>query len=251
LGRLAERLLSIRPFVPDEELPQEWRALLKKWISGIDVEVIGPDNMRVIEEAFAYRLVWGLEAIRMRRAVLGGSSDLLEGVAAASLQTGLPSISMSMLVRAGLPSRRAAIAAIENGNPQFIDLAGMMTWLQSDKIAALTDEGEWPTPETAELWAQFRNDMLSGQIQKWTIDDWSRDVDARSYRMEPELDQTYRVVASRRRDTVWICTPDFKRVVKVAGSIRMPQPSLLLARFERDSKQVSIHRAGRGNARWL
>lgn len=67
--------------------------------------------------------------------------------------------------------------------------------------------------------------MLSGQIQKWTIEDWSRDVDAQSYRMEPELNQTYRIVASKKRDTVWICTADFRRVVKVVGSIRMPQPS--------------------------
>jgi hypothetical protein len=56
---LAERLLSIRPFAPDDPLPYNWQDILSSWLAGVPVYDIGPDNMRFIEDAFAYRLVWG------------------------------------------------------------------------------------------------------------------------------------------------------------------------------------------------
>jgi hypothetical protein len=37
-----------------------------------------------------------------------------------------------MLVRAGSPSRRAAMAAVETGAADFLDGAGMREWLESD-----------------------------------------------------------------------------------------------------------------------
>jgi hypothetical protein len=67
---LGERLLVTRPFIPDKNnpLPANWKAILRKWVSGTDVDKIGAHNMRVVEEAFTYRLAWALEAIRTRRA---------------------------------------------------------------------------------------------------------------------------------------------------------------------------------------
>jgi hypothetical protein len=53
---------------------------------------------------------------------------------------------MSMLVRAGLPSRRAAMAAVQLGDADFLDGAGMREWLESEAIIVLTDAGNWPTP---------------------------------------------------------------------------------------------------------
>ncbi|WP_139157374.1 hypothetical protein, partial [Klebsiella pneumoniae] len=57
LGGLGERLLFMRPFVPDNAnaLPTNWKAILRSWVSGEDVVNIGPQNMRVVEEAFTYR----------------------------------------------------------------------------------------------------------------------------------------------------------------------------------------------------
>ena len=59
LSGLATRLLVIRPFVPDKKnsLPLHWGDILKQWVSGTDVNLIGGENMRIIEDAFAYRLV--------------------------------------------------------------------------------------------------------------------------------------------------------------------------------------------------
>src|SRR4051812_31448027 len=80
----------------------------------------GRAAMRVIEDAFVYRLVWAIEAIRMQRRIQGISSDIIEGGAAATVETGLPRAMMAMLVRAGLPSRVAAMAAINDTLPIFI-----------------------------------------------------------------------------------------------------------------------------------
>lgn len=49
--------------------------------------------------------------------------------------------------------------------------------LESDEITAFTDAGDWPTPNTAALWARFRTEALSGGIQKWSIERYKRLLD--------------------------------------------------------------------------
>ena len=93
---------------------------------------------------------------------LGWSPDIIPGFGAASLETGVPRFMMSMLIRAGLPSRRAAMTAIEITNPVFVTPAEMRAWLGSDEITAFTDAGDWPTPDTAALWA-----LQDGSAQRW------------------------------------------------------------------------------------
>lgn len=70
LALLGEWLFVISPFIPDKPLPGNWKAILKQWVSGVETTVIGPSNMRAIEDAFMYRLVWAHEAIRTRRVAL-------------------------------------------------------------------------------------------------------------------------------------------------------------------------------------
>ncbi len=162
LGALGERLLFIRPFIPDKAnaLPANWKAILRSWVSGEEVAKIGPQNMRAVEEAFTYRLVWALEAVRTRRISLGWSPETIAGGAAAAVETGVPQLMMAMLIRAGLPSRRAAMAAIKDAKPVFVTPAEMRVWLESDEITAYTDGDDWPTPDTAALWARFRTEAL-------------------------------------------------------------------------------------------
>ncbi len=183
--QLADRLLQIRPFAPDDLLPADWRDILNAWLAGVPVSEIGPENVRFIEDAFTYRLVWALEALRMRRIALGWESEIISGGAAACLETGLPRFVMAMLVRAGLPSRAGALAAVNDLDPVFVDSAGLVGWLESNEVAALTDTGEWPTPETAEIWQKFRADMLRSGSQKWSDSEWRRNVDPDTYRLDP------------------------------------------------------------------
>jgi hypothetical protein len=74
---------------------------------------------------------------------------------------------MAMLIRAGLPSRLAAITAVREMHALFFDNPGMKGWLESNEVAAFTSAGGWPTPETAALWQRFREDLLDSGIKKW------------------------------------------------------------------------------------
>jgi hypothetical protein len=58
--------------------------------------------MRADEDAFTYRLVWAVEAIRARRIALGWSSEIVAGGTAATFETDVPQLILATLIRAGL-----------------------------------------------------------------------------------------------------------------------------------------------------
>ncbi len=248
LGDLGERLLFMRPFIPDKvnALPANWRAILRSWVSGEEVAKIGPQNMRSVEEAFTYRLVWALEAVRTRRMALGWSPETVAGGAAAAVETGVPQFMMAMLIRAGLPSRRAAMAAIKDARPAFVTPAEMRAWLESDEITAYTDAGDWPTPDTAALWARFRTEALSGGIQKWSVETYKRLLDIAAL---PSAG-LYRIVTDEGDGRTWLATPDYKRVAAFKKAAVDPKPSLFWGRLPGNTRLVEALRVGRGKLRW-
>ena len=248
LGGLGERLLFMRPFIPSKRnaLPANWKAILRCWVSGDDVAKIGPQNMRAVEEAFTYRLVWALEAVRTRRMSLGWSPEIVAGGAAAALETGVPQFMMAMLIRAGLPSRRAAMAAIEDAKPVFVTPAEMRAWLESDEITAYTDAGDWPTPDTAALWARFRIEALSGGIQKWSVEHYKRLLDTAA---APPAG-LYRIVTNEGDGQTWLATPDYQRIAAFRKPAVDPKPSLFSGRLLGDTRLVEALRVGRGKLRW-
>lgn len=242
LVALAERLLVIRPFTPDADLPGNWREVLRAWVAGADVGAIGADNMKLVEDVFTYRLVWALEALKTRRLTLGWEPDTIVGGAAAALEAGVPDFMMSMLVRAGLPSRRAAMAAVQLGAADFLDGAGMREWLESDAIVVFTDAGDWPTPETAALWKRFRDETLSAAIQRWHSVAADRAL-VDQVAVAPGL---YRVEPDEAAGENWLVTPDYRRVARIAGSVRMTRQCLLAARVTEGVDELRIERLGRG-----
>ncbi len=245
---LGERLLFMRPFIPDKAnaLPANWKAILRSWVSGEEVSKIGPQNMRAVEEAFTYRLVWALEAIRTRRMSLGWSPETVAGGAAAAVETGVPRFMMAMLIRAGLPSRRAAMAAIEDAEPVFVTPAEMRAWLDSDEITACTDSGDWPTPDTAALWTRFRTEALSGGIQKWSVERYKRLLDIEA---APPAG-LYRIVTDEGDGRTWLATPDYQRVAAFKKPAVDPKPSLFSGRLPGKSRLVEALRVGRGKLHW-
>ena len=247
LSGIAERVLGIRPFVPDEQLPGNWRELLRAWLSGLDVATIGIENMRIVEDAFVYRLVWAIEAIRMRRRANGGQSDFIEGGAAATLETGLPQMMMAMLVRMGLPSRTAAMAVITETQPVYVTIPEMSQWLLSNEIAALTDQPNWPTQDTAQIWRQFRSEALAGPVQKWSAQDWKLKC-----ALDPALNTSLpgRIHVDSATSQVSVTTADYRKVTGIQHRLRQFAPSLLHVDFAVDRQSAQIVRRGRGTARW-
>ena len=248
LGGLGERLLFIRPFIPEKAtaLPANWKAILRSWVSGEEVSKIGPQNMRAVEAAFTYRLVWALEAVRTRRMSLGWSPEAVAGGAAAAVETGVPRFMMAMLIRAGLPSRRAAMAAIEDAEPVFVTPAEMRAWLESDEVTAYTDAGDWPTPDTAALWTRFRTEALSGGIQKWSVERYKRLLDIEA---APPAG-VYRIVTDEGDGRTWLATPDYQRVAAFKKPTVDPKPSIFWGRLPGETMFVEALRLGRGRLRW-
>lgn len=248
LCALGECLLFMRPFIPDKanSLPENWKKILHCWISGADVAKIGPENMRAVEEAFTYRLVWALEAVRTRRMSLGWSPETVSGGAASAVETGVPQLMMAMLIRAGLPSRRAAMAAIKDAEPVFVTPAEMRAWLESDEITAYTDAGDWPTSATAAIWARFRTEALSGGIQKWSVEHYKRLLDTAA---APPAG-LYRIVTDEGDGRTWLATPDYQRVAAFRKPAVDPKPSLFSGRVPRNKRLVEALRVGPGKLRW-
>jgi len=248
---LAERLLAVRPFTPDKTnmLPKNWQSLLGAWVSGVSVDTIGSDNMRIVEDAFAYRLVWAVEALRTRRMTLGWSSDTIAGGASASLETGVPQLMMAMLIRAGLPSRQAAITAVRDGDASFIDGAGMRIWLESNQIAEFSGRADWPTPETAALWRRFRKEVLRIGTERWRVQNSKRALHRDATSTQPPVG-TYRLQIEPSGE-VWVCTPDHHRLVRLRKKLKAPQSSLFLARFVEGDTRAHVQRIGKGRAIWV
>jgi hypothetical protein len=228
-------------------LSPNWRGLLSAWLSGANVQVIGLDNMRIVEEAFIYRLVWAIEAVRMRRRANGGESEYIEGSAAAALEAGLPHTMMAMLVRAGLPSRIAAMAVIAETQPAFVNGTEMNQWLRSNEITALTNQPNWPTPETVDLWRRFRTEALAGPVQKWSSQDWRVET-----RFSEQVNSALpgRIGIDTQNGQISLTTPDYRPVLAIRHRLRQVAPSLLHVEFAADRQSVRIVRLGRGEARW-
>lgn len=244
---LGEQLLLIRPFVPDEPLPPNWRNLLRAWVRGDDVAAIGIDNMRIVDAAFVYRLVWAIEAVRMHRRANGGTSDLLEGSAAACLETGLPANAMAMLVRAGLPSRIAAKTAIDQLSPIITTRGELNQWLRSPELEALSGQADWPTAETSAIWKRFRSETLAGQAGKWVTQQWDMPLpNAHIGRAYPA-----RIATDPLSGQVSITTPDYRSIVDIRHRLDQRFPSLFQVEFSADGSAARIVRTGSGTARWV
>jgi hypothetical protein len=157
---------------------------------------------------------------------------------------------MALLIRAGLPSRRAAILAVREGDGHFFDRAGMRSWLESESVQAATETGTWPSPDTAALWNRFRREALAGGSSKWTERSSKRVLDPHSVQEKPSPG-TYRVEIDSTDGNLWICTPDYKRIASLKSKIADQKPSLFSARFTADDTRVEIQRLGKDRAKWI
>lgn len=249
LAGVAAQLLTIRPFQPDGGLSAGWENALRAWVSGSGVDMIGPESMKLVEDAFTYRLVWGLEAIRTRRMAAGWEPEVIAGGGAAAAETGVPSLMMAMLIRAGLPSRKAAIAAVESTQPVFADSAGLRAWLISDDIENRSAQPDWPTGETAALWRRFRDEVTGASAPTWKTRSYIRAVDLMPGQTRP-ANGDYRVELDEATHRAWIVSPDFRRLASLRRTIKDPHSALYRARFVEGDHRAHIERIGPGRPEW-
>lgn len=172
----ADLVFQTAPFQPPKPLPGRWRQALLAWLSGkpsADVLALCEDEgVDLIQEALTYRLPWAMEAVRVHAlAVQHEQVGALGGLAALAVEAGSSNLSVITLVRAGLSSREAAAAAVEDSAASFTDRDGMREWLDSDLVEALSAEKEWPTKLSRPAWLQF----YEGE-RKADRSDWKREL---------------------------------------------------------------------------
>lgn len=115
----------------------------------------------------------------------------------------------------------------------------MRAWLETNEIAAFTDQGDWPTPDTAALWARFRRDALAERRLDTAP---AVSVPAKGlYRVLTEADAEGRT---------WLANPDYRYVSPFVKPISDPKPSLPSTWLSGGSKVVEALRIGGGKARW-
>lgn len=164
---------TIEPFAPDE-LPDGWENIATDWILGRSMADLAggmeAKTVAFIDAALVYRLVWALEAVRVRASVTGEiEDDECAGRAALAVETGTPDCCAALLIQFGVPSRIAAIKAVRDCAPGFTDASGLREWLRSELVTELMRDPKWPTEETASMWREFCDNQHNGASGRWDI----------------------------------------------------------------------------------
>ncbi len=163
---IAERVFTISPFMPDK-VPENWRDILACWLLGEPLNAVGAgheaETLQFVEDGLVYRLPWAMEAIRVRGLangdVIGDMGAQLEdfelGLAVSAVETGTMNRSASILIQAGFSSRLAAIKAVNDTAATFANGFELQQWLASELVTLLSNQLNWPTPETHRMWRSF------------------------------------------------------------------------------------------------
>lgn len=126
--------------------------------------------LEFIEGALVYRLVWAMEAVRVRQTAIDDDFEPPNGGRAAlAVETGTQDYCAALLIQSGLPSRVAATKAVADCLANFSDIRGLRYWLQSDEVTEHQVQTDWPTVETAFLWRSFVDSLKVSTTAKWSI----------------------------------------------------------------------------------
>jgi superfamily II DNA/RNA helicase len=248
----AELVFVIPPFVPDP-LPQNWRDILRLWLLGESIAgaIAGEDSdaLRFVEGGLVYRLPWAMEAIRVRAIANGDAivehhlmvDDFELGLAVAAVETGTMSRPAAILIQAGFTSRLAATKAISDTNAQFETGGQLRTWLSSDDVADLTEAGDWPTPETAEIWQAFRSSLSPTPHAAWTERNYTAQV---QWEGEPPEDGSAVYIRPTDDGLPYVLTPDARVLGRMNAALNPARKGLLRGSAHNNSEELFINYIG-------
>ena len=231
--RFAEFVFRTAPFRAPKDLPANWKDALQAWIRARPaaevIAICGDDGVDLLQEALTYRLPWAMEAVRVHAVAVGHpGGDELHGVAPLAVEAGSIGRSVITLLRSGLSSREAAIAAVQTTGASFEDRAGMRMWLASDEIAVMSMQEDWPTNQSRHAWLQFHEGETKRDRRKWARETqrlqvhWSQDAPIAGTHVvvEPNAAGIDGIVLS----------PDFVNMGIVNTSLRRPRRDIVEAR---------------------
>jgi superfamily II DNA/RNA helicase len=184
ISAFAEIAFQILPFGP-KSLITNWKEVLELWLKGLPLTNLiedgdnGDKAVSFIEHVFVYNLPWAMEAVRVRADAHKDAlseemelSDYPHPHAVVALETGTLSVAAATLIQAGFASRLAAIKAVRDTAASFNSMSGLIAWLQSDEIASLSENLDWPTSESHQLWLDFVSPSGAMSIKPWKVEDY-------------------------------------------------------------------------------
>ncbi|MFL9908910.1 DEAD/DEAH box helicase [Paraburkholderia sp. RL17-337-BIB-A] len=252
ITQFAEIVFEVTPFIPSD-LPENWREVLDTWLDGMPVAEVAANNesevLQFIEGGLVYRLPWAMEAVRVRTLahedplqVNVHAEDIGLGYAVAAVETGTLSRSAALLMRTGFSSRIAAIKAVNDTGADFIAVGKMRAWLKSAKVKECEEDNAWPSPESRQLWDDFRLSMVPAAQREW---DTSGSVARVQWDDEigPLTGTPLRVARSDTGDDV-IATADYEPVGTLERPVNPDRRGLLKVTVGRKANTVRMEYLG-------
>jgi hypothetical protein len=223
LTRLAGVLLDLHPF--ETKKPAGWEKLLSGWIRGTPVgrlvDSTGGGEVIFIQDAFVYRLVWAVEAVRIHAQIHGDfRAVFLTGIAPLALTYGLPTQQACLLAQAGLPSRTMILHLLARYPATFATAEELSFWV--GEVAAKIPADFWPDETTAELWRTFINTSPTVNTGRWVESRTDRRVLWEKGAASLEPGSSVQLIHDAAAAQTVIYGPDLSRM----GILAEPMPNL-------------------------
>jgi hypothetical protein len=247
---IASAALQVPPFAPHADVPGEWSYALREWLAGGDAAAVlgllGDDGAGVLQDLFAYRLPWAMEAVRSYAVATGHSlGEVLRGDAALCVESGTVDMSVVVMLRSGLRSRKAAVTASRATGARFQTRSELRDWLGSSRILRLTRKAGWPTEDTHELWVQFVKAELRGEAGHWLRSIQAVEVD---WIEEPPSPGSELSLAQMDDASIAIVSPDWTTLGMVRSKLARSVGDVVTARVAGLSETVQVEFFGPSGA---
>ena len=241
---LAELLFPIYPFQPaalDSKWdPETWKGYIAIWVEGRALSEVGnPAGISFIQEGVVYRLVWGIESVRVTLEALGHiePGSIISGRLALCLTYGVPSVPAALLLQAGLDSRLLACRLVETLRLQFGDHQALRGWVDSltPDVPPLLDL----SPDESASWARFVQ-RVRADAREWRRSSKSTEI-AWEETSQPTPGTVVRVDRASDGIGVSVLSPDFELLG--TADTYLPPGGVLTARVL-PTRQVELTRFG-------
>jgi hypothetical protein len=127
--QMAKKVFLIGPFAPDD-LIGGWEELLGHWMKGTALgQCADSDGVAFIQEHVVFRLVWGIEAIRLQLQETEVVSDVPGDGLALCLTYGVPTLGAAAFMQAGVRSRVFAQAVARKAGASVQTPSDVGIWL--------------------------------------------------------------------------------------------------------------------------